>query len=152
MSTLIPMCSAEATSAQLRDALQLMPDLCGDPDPYTPALLRGAMEDGSLTAVVSLLADVSMSASWVNLAALRATLTPGALRAAGWSLAERRAVDPLRDRLSAALPHTYRAAMILDDAARGGHDAPQRPRGHAACRGLVSEMSCHGLVHGRTTA
>lgn len=118
MSTLIPMCSAEAVAGQLRDALQLMPDLAGDPDPYTPALLRGAMEDGSLRAVVALLADASESVRWTNLAALRATQTPGVLRAAGWSLSERRAVDPLRNHLGAALTHSFRAAMLLDDAAR----------------------------------
>ena len=52
MSTLIPMCSAEAVAGQLRDALLLLPDLRADPDPYTPALLRGALDDGSMSALV----------------------------------------------------------------------------------------------------
>lgn len=118
MSTLIPMISAETAAAQLRDALQLMPELAAEPDPYTPRLLRRAVDDGSLAAVVRLLADAAESVRWTNLAALRATQTPGELRAAGWSLAERRAVDPLRDRLGAALSHTYKAAQLLDDADR----------------------------------
>lgn len=119
MSTLIPMSTAETAAAQLRDALRFMPALCvADPDPYTPKLLRGAVEDGSLATVVRLLADVAEALRWANLAALRATQTPGELRAGGWSLAERRAVDPLRDRLGMALSHTYKAAQLLDDADR----------------------------------
>lgn len=117
MSILIPICSAQAASAQLRDALRHMPDLT-EPDPYTPALLRGAIEDGSLGAVVSLIAHVSDSLRWLNLAALHSTQTSGALRAAGWSLEARRAVAAVRDPLRAAVAHTYTASMILDDAHR----------------------------------
>lgn len=118
MSTLIPMRSAETAAAQLREALHHLPALVAEPDLYDPALLRAAAEDGSLRAVVRLLAEAADCVRWANLATLRATQTPGELRAAGFSLTERRAIDPLRERLAAALNHTHRGALILDDADR----------------------------------
>lgn len=105
-------------TTRLHEALQLLPDLPSAdsaPDLYTPELLR--QEPAEFAALIGVLAASADMLRWGALAAHHATLTSAALRAAGWPLTDRRAINPVRTHLYEALEPTYRAALSLSGAA-----------------------------------
>ena len=94
----------DMTVCLLPEAIRLLPELPGSDDDasvYTPAVLRA--ETAAVGDLVGMLAHAAESLRWATLVAHHAMTSPVALRSAGWTAAERRAVACCRNRLSLAV-------------------------------------------------
>lgn len=116
---LVPAVATLAPAEQLREAINLFPQppVSSDyADPYSPALLRD--ETGALAGLIGVLAKTTNSMRWGTLVAHHAMRTRSELRANGWPLVDRDAVNPVRDHLERAVAQLSRASAELAEADR----------------------------------
>lgn len=115
----VPAIATIAPAAQLREMINMFPNPPvhdGDTDPYSAAVLRD--ETGALAALVSTLSSTAESIYWGTLVAHHAMRTPAELRAHGWTVEDRHAVNPIRTSLNRALRDLGHATDALEESER----------------------------------